>query len=196
VRLVPGAAEAIARLNRRGVPVVVVTNQAGVAHGFFPETRIADVHRRLDELLARSGAHIDRYYYCPHHPEAEIAEYRAACRCRKPAPGMLWQAANDLGLDLAKSCLVGDKRSDIEAGVQAGCRVFLVRTGYGDGVARELAPAAELDTQGLPPSAGATIGKAPAPLAIVADLAEAVDACILVLSHFDSGESAPWQRES
>src|SRR6266851_9710002 len=93
VRLIPGAAEAVAELNRAGVPVVVVTNQAGVARGYFPEERVAEVHVYLDELLAERGARVDRYYYCPHHPDAAVERYRVECECRKPKPGMLRRAA-------------------------------------------------------------------------------------------------------
>jgi D-glycero-D-manno-heptose 1,7-bisphosphate phosphatase len=131
VRLLPGAAEAIARLNRLGIPVIVATNQAGVAHGLFPESSVAAVHRRLDELLAERHAHVDRYDYCPHHPAAEVREYRVACACRKPRPGMLLRAAEECGIDLGRSYLVGDKLSDLEAGRRAGCRILMVRTGYG-----------------------------------------------------------------
>lgn len=131
VELLPGAAEAIVRWNRGNVPVVVVTNQAGVARGFFPESRVNDVHRRLDELLGVRGAHIDAYYYCPHHPTAGKWPYRCVCSCRKPAAGMLFNAARELNLDLRASIMVGDKYSDLVAGVTAGCRAVLVRTGYG-----------------------------------------------------------------
>ncbi len=131
VRLVPGAAEAIANLNLAGVPVVVVTNQAGVARGYFPEDRVGEVHEYLDELLAECGAWVDRYYYCPHHPNAEVAQYRSECDCRKPRPGMLRQAAAELSLDLTRSYLVGDKVSDLVAGGVVGCRTVLVRTGHG-----------------------------------------------------------------
>jgi D-glycero-D-manno-heptose 1,7-bisphosphate phosphatase len=165
VRLLPGAAEAIAALNRLGVPAIVVTNQAGVAHGYFPESLIADVHARLDELLARQGARVDRYEYCPHHPAGTIAEYRIQCACRKPAPGMLLRAAGEYGVDLGRSWLVGDKLSDLEAGLRAGCRVVLVRTGYGRQMERLLDRLA------------------PAQVAVAADLAEAVE------KHLDFGGS-------
>jgi D-glycero-D-manno-heptose 1,7-bisphosphate phosphatase len=138
VRLLPGAAAAIAWLNRRAIPAIVVTNQAGVAHGYYAESRIAEIHRRLDELLAEHGARVDAYYYCPHHPQAAVAEYRRDCRCRKPSPGMLVRAAREHGLSLRRSCLVGDKLSDLEAGRAAGCRVILVRTGYGAEVEKSL----------------------------------------------------------
>ncbi len=138
VRLLPGAADAIARLNRRAVPVIVVTNQAGVAHGYYPESQVAAVHRRLDELLAEHGARVDAYYYCPHHPLAAVAAYRRSCPYRKPSPGMLIRAAREHALSLRRSVLVGDKWSDLEAGLAAGCRVVLVRTGYGAEVEKSL----------------------------------------------------------
>jgi D-glycero-D-manno-heptose 1,7-bisphosphate phosphatase len=137
VRLIPGAAEAIARLNHLGIPVGVVTNQAGVARGYFPESRVAEVHERLNQLLAERSAHIDRYYVCPHHPTEGVEPYRRDCDCRKPHPGLLLLAAADLYLDLASSCCIGDKLTDLEAGARAGCRTVLVRTGYGASFERE-----------------------------------------------------------
>lgn len=131
VKLVPGAGRAIRRLNEAGVPVVVVTNQSGVARGLFPESFIAEAHARLAELLAGDGACIDRFYYCPHHPDKGIEPYRVACDCRKPHPGMLLAAARDLGLILDRSWIVGDKLSDLKAGAAVGCRTILVRTGHG-----------------------------------------------------------------
>lgn len=129
--LIARAAEAIARLNRIEVPVVVVTNQAGVARDYYPESRVAEVHACLDQLLVAYGAKVDRYYYCPHHPSGDVEDYRVECICRKPKPGMLLRAAAELGLDLARSYMIGDKLSDLEAGARAGCHTILVRTGYG-----------------------------------------------------------------
>jgi D-glycero-D-manno-heptose 1,7-bisphosphate phosphatase len=140
LRLLPGSAEAIAEVNRQGVPVIVVTNQSGVARGYFPESRVAEIHERLDRLLAGQGAHIARYYYCPHHPTEGRPSYRIDCQCRKPQPGMLLQAARDLSLELHESYLVGDKLSDLGAGASAGCRTILVRTGYGRTLADTLEP--------------------------------------------------------
>ena len=141
VQLLPGAAAAIRKVNERGIPVVVVTNQAGVARGFFSESRISEVHVRLDTLLAESGARIDAYYACPHHPEGVVEPYRVVCACRKPKPGLLCRAALELGLDLSSSCMIGDKLSDLEAGALAGCRSILVRTGYGRGLDPATLPA-------------------------------------------------------
>ncbi len=131
VRLTPGAGAAVARLNAAGLLVVVATNQSGVARGYFPVERVGEAHRRLDELLAEQGARVDRYYFCPHHPDGTVAAFRVACDCRKPRPGMLHKAARDLGIDLNASFLIGDKVSDLEAGAAAGCRTLLVRTGHG-----------------------------------------------------------------
>lgn len=131
---VPGAPEAIRRLKEAGCLVIVVTNQAGVARGLYDETDVHHLHRHLDRELARHGAAIDAYYYCPHHPEKGREPYLRECACRKPLPGMLLQAAADFALDLKESFLVGDKRSDIEAGLAAGCMPILVETGYGAGV--------------------------------------------------------------
>ncbi len=131
VRLLPGAANAVRALNTAGMLVIVVTNQAGVARGYFPESRIAEVHARLAELLAEHGACIDAFYYCPHHATEGVGEYRVECECRKPKPGMLLTAAREWNIDLARSWMVGDKPSDAEAGIAAGCRAILVQTGHG-----------------------------------------------------------------
>lgn len=131
VRLIPGAAEAVRRVNGAGVLAVVVTNQAGVARGYFPEGRVAEVHAHLSALLAEGGAKIDAYYHCPHHPTEGIGAYRVACACRKPRPGLLLTAARELGIDLSRSWMIGDKLCDAKAGEAAGCRTVLVRTGHG-----------------------------------------------------------------
>jgi D-glycero-D-manno-heptose 1,7-bisphosphate phosphatase len=124
VRLIPGAAEGILRLNEAGVPVVVVTNQSGVGRGYFPEAAVERVHAEVARQLAARGARWDAVYYCPHHPDER-------CDCRKPAPGMFRRAAAEHALDLPRSFVVGDKVSDLKAGVQLGCRTVLVLTGYG-----------------------------------------------------------------
>ncbi|HWA98847.1 MAG TPA: HAD family hydrolase [Pirellulales bacterium] len=136
--LIPGAAAAIARVNAAGIPVVVVTNQAGVGRGYFTETDVQNVHHRIVEMLAAEGAKIDRFYHCPHHPQAAVERYRMACDCRKPAAGMLSLAAEELGLALERSMLVGDKASDLQAALAAGCTPVLVETGYGKETAEKL----------------------------------------------------------
>ncbi len=136
--LIPGSADAISHVNRNGIPVIVVTNQAGVARGYYPHSRVEEIHDRLNSLLEPYGAHIDRYYYCPHHPTEGFSPYLANCECRKPRAGMLLRAATELSLDLSRSYIVGDKISDLEAGANAGCRPILVKTGYGGAVAHSL----------------------------------------------------------
>ena len=129
--LLPTVAETIFLLNSRGLAVVIITNQAGVGRGYFPEHRLDEIHRRLRSMLAEFHAHVDGIYFCPHHPTAGLGDYRIACDCRKPMPGMLLRAATDLNLDLRRSLMIGDRASDLQAGASAGCRTALVRTGYG-----------------------------------------------------------------
>ena len=140
VVLLPTAGETIARLNSLGIAVAIVTNQAGIARGYFPESQIAKVHARLDELLAEFGAKIDQYEYCPHHPVEGLGEYRIDCDCRKPKPGMLTRSAAALKIDLTRSLMVGDRLGDLQAGANAGCQSALVRTGYGGSVTLDFDP--------------------------------------------------------
>ena len=126
-----GAPQAIRLLNDAGFLVIVVTNQSGVARGYYDESAVSRLHRHLDAELARFGAAIDGYYFCPHHPAYSTGSHGKSCACRKPQAGMLLKAANDFPLDLASSYLIGDKLADVEAGLNAGCRPILVRTGYG-----------------------------------------------------------------
>jgi D-glycero-D-manno-heptose 1,7-bisphosphate phosphatase len=126
IRPIRGAAAAIRRLNMSGIPVVVITNQSGVARGYFPESFVRETHSYLNELFAREDARVDAWYYCPHHPEHGLD-----CDCRKPKPGMLLSAAREMNLDLSRSWLIGDNLTDCEAGAAAGCRTILVRTGHG-----------------------------------------------------------------
>jgi len=130
-RMLPGAARAIARLNASGLKVIVITNQSGVARGYFPETFLGEVHEKLGVELAREGAHLDGIYYCPHHPDGTIERYRRDCDCRKPGIGLLQRAALEHNLDLPSSFVVGDKYLDVETGFRAGARSVLVLTGYG-----------------------------------------------------------------
>lgn len=131
VRLLDGVAAAITRLREAGYPVVVVTNQSGVARGYFTEEELAIVHKRLQELLRRENADVDAIYYCPflEGPDAAIEQYRKASDLRKPKPGMLLKAAEEMHLDLARSWMIGDSARDIQAGAAAGCRTILLQTG-------------------------------------------------------------------
>lgn len=131
LRLLPGASDAIKRLNDHDVPVVVVTNQSVVARGLCTEEDVIAVNRALDNLLSADGARIHSYYYCPHHPDAGTGKYLMDCECRKPKPGLLHRAARDMDLDLHRSIIVGDTITDLEAGWRAACSTVLVLTGYG-----------------------------------------------------------------
>ncbi len=127
---IPGAVEAIRLCNQAGVMVVVVTNQSGVARGFYTEDDVENLHRHISRTLESHGAYIDAWLYCPHHPDGR-GSYALPCSCRKPSPGMLQEAARRYDVDLENSTMIGDKLADIEAGRAAGCRTILVRTGYG-----------------------------------------------------------------
>ena len=122
----PFAAAAIRRLNQANLPVIVVTNQSGVARGFFPESLIGQMHDKMVEQLAAGGAHVDGMYYCPHIRDDQ-------CSCRKPLPGMLELAAREHNLEIFGSVLVSDRYNDIQMGHDNGCRTILVLTGYGRG---------------------------------------------------------------
>jgi D-glycero-D-manno-heptose 1,7-bisphosphate phosphatase len=124
VRLIPGAAAALRELKKMGFGLVVITNQSGVARGFFTEAMLQQIHARLEQLLAETGVRLDGIYICPHGPEDD-------CDCRKPKLGLMRQAATDLGFAPEHSIVIGDKPSDIEMGRNAGAVTFLVRTGYG-----------------------------------------------------------------
>jgi len=125
-QIFPFAAEAIRRLNQAEIPVIVVTNQSGIARNIFPESLVHEVHKKMVSQLAAAGAWIDGIYYCPHKSED-------VCDCRKPNPGMLERAAREHTLDLGASWVVGDRYGDLEMGYAAGARGILVMTGYGRG---------------------------------------------------------------
>ena len=129
IDILPGAAEAIRVLNESGIPAIIITNQSGIARGFFKEETLEAIHKRLTTLLAGQGARIDAIYYCPHHIDGIREEYRVACTCRKPQPGLLLRAAEDFGLDLMHCYLVGDKPIDIETIHKVGGKGILLRTG-------------------------------------------------------------------
>jgi D-glycero-D-manno-heptose 1,7-bisphosphate phosphatase len=132
LRLIPGAGEAVKRLNDAGVAAVVATNQSALARGLLDETRLAAIHERLRALLlADGGGALDGVYYCPHHPEHGGAGRPLFCACRKPLPGMMLQAAAELNLSLSVSTVVGDTIADVQAGISFGGRGLLVETGDG-----------------------------------------------------------------
>lgn len=129
IRLMPGTAEGLQRLHIAGYMLVVTTNQSGVARGYFKEEALDGVEARLRELLAEFDVPLAGFYYCPHHPNSVKPAYATDCTCRKPAAGLLFQAARDHGIDCSQSWLIGDILNDIEAGRRAGCRTILVNTG-------------------------------------------------------------------
>jgi D-glycero-D-manno-heptose 1,7-bisphosphate phosphatase len=120
-------------INRSGFLAVLVTNQAGVARGYFPESVIDSVHAALAETLASGGARLDGIYVCVHHPSVGEPPYRQDCRCRKPRPGLLIRAAGDLDIDLVRSYVVGDRLADLQLAWSVGATGVLVKTGYGLG---------------------------------------------------------------
>ena len=132
VKLTPGAAEALKLIHRNGFLAVVVSNQSGIARKKFTLDELMAVQSRMYELLAQQGEKIDGFYFCPHDPHVE------SCPCRKPRPGMILQAARELGIDVASSFMIGDRPADVETGLNAGCRdCAMVLTGYGAGKADE-----------------------------------------------------------
>ena len=133
LRLLPRSAAAVRRLNEAGIAAVVVTNQAGVARGYFGPEVLDAVNDALVAQLKQEGAYLDGLYVCPHHPTEGEPPWRADCECRKPRPGLLRRAAAELGLDLAASTVVGDKGSDLATARAVGAAAVLVLTGYGLG---------------------------------------------------------------
>jgi D-glycero-D-manno-heptose 1,7-bisphosphate phosphatase len=154
--LLPGVPDALRLLRDAGYLLVVVTNQAGIARGYYDHAAVDTLHAHLRALLHTEGVVLDGVYLCPHHPAGAVPAFAMDCDCRKPAPGMLLQAAEELGIDLAASILIGDKLSDIEAGRRAGVRAtVLVESGHpipdaerapGQAVAPDLLAAARLLT--------------------------------------------------
>lgn len=132
-KLYPWAARAIKTLNDAGLKAILVTNQAGVARGYFKEEMVLAVHDKLRADLAAEGARLDAIYYCPHHPTAGEPPYRSDCQCRKPRPGLLERAAREHGIDLSRSFMIGDKYTDVELARRVGARGIMVMTGYGRG---------------------------------------------------------------
>ena len=138
LELISGASTGINLLNEAGYKTVVCTNQSAVARGYLSEAYLAKIHEELKKMLAKKDARIDSFYYCPHHPVEGRPPYRVTCDCRKPRPGMLMNAAQDLDIELKRSFVIGDKVSDLEAGAAVGCKSILVLTGYGQEFKRKL----------------------------------------------------------
>ncbi|MEE1597466.1 HAD-IIIA family hydrolase [Acidaminococcus fermentans] len=128
--LLPGAAEAIRKINLSGYLAIVVTNQPVVARGDLTMEQLQEIHKKMETLLGKEGAYVDHIYVCPHHPDkgfpGEVPELKISCECRKPKPGMLLQAARDYNIDLTSSWMIGDDQRDIRAGINAGCHTALI----------------------------------------------------------------------
>lgn len=129
VEWIPGSREAIAWLKRQDIPVIVVTNQSGVARGFFTEDTVRKLHAWMEAEVKKSGGEIAAFYYCPHLPGAAVKQYDVDCECRKPKPGMILQALNDFGVLPGNAFLIGDRPRDIEAAEAAGVRGYLYTGG-------------------------------------------------------------------
>jgi len=133
LQIYPWAPQAVRLMNERGLKIIVVTNQAGVARGYFKEELVMEVHRRLRDEMTRAGALLDAIYYCPHHPTVGDPPYRQECNCRKPKTGMLERAVEEFDIDLRRSFVVGDRYGDIELARNGGAHSVFVLSGYGLG---------------------------------------------------------------
>jgi D,D-heptose 1,7-bisphosphate phosphatase len=140
LKIFPNAYQAIRSINESGMKAVVVSNQAGVARGFFTEEFVVSINDLMQSDLNMQGAKIDKFYYCPHHPKEGKGIYLRNCDCRKPEPGMLLQAAAELNIDLARSYLIGDRFLDVETAKKAGAKGILVKTGYGESLLQDDGP--------------------------------------------------------
>jgi D-glycero-D-manno-heptose 1,7-bisphosphate phosphatase len=140
IKIYPFSAPAIVKLTDAGFPVIVITNQGGIALGMYDHAFVDRTHAELAATLAAGGATITAWYYCPHHPEGKVPEFTQACACRKPGTAMLEAAASDWDLDLQRSWVVGDQWRDIELARRAGSYGILVRTGYGGGLEHDWPP--------------------------------------------------------
>jgi D-glycero-D-manno-heptose 1,7-bisphosphate phosphatase len=138
LRLIENAAKAIRKINSLGLKSIIVSNQSGIARGFFTETELKIINDRLVELLKKENAFLEHIYYCPHHPEGTVKEYSKNCDCRKPKTGLIEKAEKDYNLDLINSFMIGDMLRDLECGLNAGLKTILVRTGKGEETLRIL----------------------------------------------------------
>jgi D-glycero-D-manno-heptose 1,7-bisphosphate phosphatase len=130
INLYPDAGRALRRLQQAGFRLLIISNQSGVAHGYFQENALEAVTNQLQQLLRPYGVYLDGFYYCPHYPGGRIPAYSVSCSCRKPQPGLLLQAAHEHDIDLEASWMIGDILNDVEAGNRAGCRTILLDNGH------------------------------------------------------------------
>ncbi|MEE9443380.1 MAG: HAD-IIIA family hydrolase [candidate division Zixibacteria bacterium] len=140
IEFIEGSVNALRKLKEAGFKIVIISNQSGVARGFFPEETVVKVNNRLVELLKENGVEIDDIRFCPYYPDGDVPEYTREDECRKPRPGMIEMSATELGIDLKRSYMIGDKLADIQCGQSAGAIPVLVRTGYGKDTEKEYPP--------------------------------------------------------
>lgn len=138
--ILPGVPEAIKLLNENGYLVIVITNQSGVARGYYPISLIQEIHTYMRESLKKEGANIDAVFFCPHYPRGKVEEYSRECDCRKPKTGMIKQARESFDIDMSISYMIGDHFTDLEMAHNCGLRSIMVKTGYGLGEADYILP--------------------------------------------------------
>jgi D-glycero-D-manno-heptose 1,7-bisphosphate phosphatase len=129
ISLFPETAGALRELKTQGFLLVVISNQSGIALGYFSEEQFGDLKMKLEDLLLEEGIRLDGFYHCPHHPESVRSRYRSDCECRKPKPGLIMRACKELNIDPNESWMVGDILNDVEAGNRAGCKTILIDNG-------------------------------------------------------------------
>lgn len=155
--LLPGAARAIRLLNKAGFLAIVVSNQSGVARGYFPIDLVHEVHDLMQRSLADQGARVDGVFFCPHYPSGEVDEYAVACACRKPGPGLIRQAESRFAIDMSRSYVVGDRFSDVELAARCGLKSVLVETGYGRGDLQYVLPGRDIQPDHAAPDLEAAV---------------------------------------
>ncbi len=129
ITLSDGAVEGLQLLQSYGYLLVIITNQSGLAFGNFTLEQLVQVKKKIHRLCAKKGIYLDGFYYCPHHPDATVSSYRTDCHCRKPEPGLISKAAEDMNIDVSSSWMIGDILNDVEAGNRAGCKTVLIDNG-------------------------------------------------------------------
>ena len=138
--LLPGSAEAIRLLNQHRFLAIIVSNQSGVARGYFPVDLVYEVHDHMDRLLRQEGAVLDGILFCPHYPDGKVPEYSMPCDCRKPRTGLIEQACREFPIDMTNSYVIGDRCTDMELASRSGLKGILVKTGYGLGDLKYIVP--------------------------------------------------------
>lgn len=130
-KLIPGVTKALYELQELGFKLIVISNQSGVARGYFPESRVSEINNKMNGLMKEAGIEFDGIYYCPHLESGSVKDYAVNCSCRKPKPGMILKAENEHSIDLNSSFMIGDSIVDVQCGKNAGLKTIFVRTGHG-----------------------------------------------------------------